>query len=88
VIGERARVDLAVLGRGAPAADLRGAMVGERDLWFEGGWRRTPVYARERLPGDAALVGPAVIEQLDCTTVLEPGDRAHADRLGNLLVEI
>jgi len=88
VIGERPKVDLASLGRGSPASDLRGATLGERDVWFEGGWQRTPIYSRERLPADAVLLGPAVIEQLDCTTVLEPGDRAHSDRLGNLLVEI
>jgi N-methylhydantoinase A len=88
VIGERPRIELASLGRCAPASDLHGALVGERAVWFEGEWRRTPVYARERLPRDAALIGSAVIEQLDCTTVLEPGERAHADRFGNLLIEI
>jgi len=88
VIGERPKVDLASLGHGSPAPDLRGATLGERDVWFEGGWQRTPIYSRERLPADAVLLGPAVIEQLDCTTVLEPGDRAHSDRLGNLLVEV
>jgi len=88
VIGERPRVDLASLGRGTPAPDLRGALAGEREVWFDGGWQRTPVYLRASLPVDAALLGPAVIEQLDCTTVLEPGDRAHIDRLGNILIEV
>ena len=88
VIGERPRVDLGALGRGRPAASLHEALAGEREVWFDGDWQRTPIYARERLPNDVALPGPAVIEQLDCTTVLEPGDRAHCDRFGNLLVEI
>ena len=57
-------------------------------MWFEGGWRKTPVYARDRLPLDKEIAGPAIIEQLDCTTVLEPGCRARLDRHGNLLIEI
>lgn len=88
VIGERPRVDLGALGRGRPASSLHEALAGEREVWFDGDWQRTPIYSRERLPNDVALLGPAVIEQLDCTTVLEPGDRAHCDRFGNLLVEI
>ena len=57
-----------------------------RNVWFEGGWRNAPVYQRESLP--ESLEGPAIIEQLDCTTVLEPGNVASVDALGNLLVEV
>jgi N-methylhydantoinase A len=34
------------------------------------------------------LQGPAILEQLDCTTVVEPGDRVTQDALGNLLVAV
>jgi N-methylhydantoinase A len=88
VIGVRPRIDLAALGRGAHARDAAGAKAGERDVWFDGGWRMTPVYAREKLPLEKDIAGPAIIEQLDCTTVLEPGCRARPDRHGNLLVEV
>ncbi|MDA0224917.1 MAG: hydantoinase/oxoprolinase family protein, partial [Proteobacteria bacterium] len=88
VIGVRPRIDLAALGRGAHAKDTAGAMLAEREVWFEGGFRPVPVYARERLPVDVEFAGPAIIEQLDCTTVLEPGNRARLDRWGNLLVEV
>jgi N-methylhydantoinase A len=88
VIGVRPPIDLAALGRGAHATDATGARTDERDVWFDGGWRRTPIYARERLPLDQDIEGPAIIEQLDCTTVLEPGCRARLDRHGNLLVDV
>ena len=32
--------------------------------------------------------GPAIIEQLDATTVIEPGDRVAVDPLGNLIVTV
>ena len=87
VIGLRPRIDLATLGRVERASDMRGAQAGEREVWFDG-WRRTPIYTRERLPLEASFEGPAVIEQLDCTTVLEPGNRARLDALGNLLIDV
>jgi N-methylhydantoinase A len=81
VIGLRPRLDLAVLSdRGAASAPRN------RSVWFTGGFRNTPVYRRESLP--ATLEGPAIIEQLDCTTVLEPGNKLTIDKLGNLLIEL
>jgi len=89
VIGTHPEVDLSTLidpaGR---ARSLRGAMIETRPVWFGGAWRDTPVYAREKLPLDAEIEGPAILEQLDATTVLEPGDLARADREGNLVVEV
>jgi N-methylhydantoinase A len=34
------------------------------------------------------LDGPAIVEQLDSTTVIEPGDRARVDAFGNLEITI
>ena len=36
----------------------------------------------------ATLTGPAIVEQLDTTTVIEPGDRARVDALGNLVITV
>jgi N-methylhydantoinase A len=35
-----------------------------------------------------ALTGPAIVEQLDTTTVIEPGDRVRVDALGNLEIAV
>ena len=84
VIGLRKRLDLSVLSsRHDGNADGAG-----REVWFEGGFRRTPVLRREALFAGAALEGPAIIEQLDCTTVVEPGNRVAVDALGNLVVSV
>jgi hypothetical protein len=32
--------------------------------------------------------GPAILEQLDCTTVVEPGDKVRQDKIGNLLITV
>jgi N-methylhydantoinase A len=39
------------------------------------------------LPTDATIRGPAILEQADATTVIEPGLAGRIDALGNLLVE-
>jgi N-methylhydantoinase A len=89
VIGVRPAVDLSRLIDPAGRVDSLGAALNEtRPVWFDGGWRDTPVYAREKLPLDAVLEGPAILEQMDCTTVLEPGDRARSDADGNIVIEV
>ena len=89
VIGQRAAMDLSTLidpaGRKASVAD---AKTGERTVVFDGGPVDTPVYWRDHLPKDMELHGPAVIEQMDCTTLVEPGDIARGDDDGNIIIEI
>jgi N-methylhydantoinase A len=88
VIGKRGPVPLAALAAGEPAATLGGAQVDRRTVWFDGEQVATPVYRRERLPRGASFDGPAIIEQLDATTVIEPGNRVELDALGNLIVTV
>lgn len=89
VIGVRPEIDLSTLidpaGR---VTKLKEARLEIRPVWYAGSWHDTPVYARDRLPLDAVIKGPAIIEQMDATTVLEPGDRARSDADGNLIVEV
>jgi N-methylhydantoinase A len=88
VIGRRPQIDLRALAGTAQAATLEEARTGRRRVWFADGWHDTPIFSRTRLPLDAELPGPAVIEQLDATTVIEPGDLARLDLLGNLVIEV
>jgi len=86
VLGVRRTLPLEALGRGDPAATLAEARTGTRSVWFEGGWQDTPIYRRDRLPVGACFVGPAIVDQLDTTVVVEPGFTATRDAMGNLLL--
>ncbi len=88
VIGVRPEISLGALAATERAPTLKAAQAGERRVWFSDGWHETPVYAREKLPLDAVFEGPAILEQLDCTTVVEPGDKVRQDKLGNLLITV
>jgi N-methylhydantoinase A len=63
-----------------------GAETGVRDAYFEseGGFVSTPVYDRALLVPGISIRGPAIIEQLDATTVVGPGWSGTVDGLGNL----
>ncbi|HEX8663353.1 MAG TPA: hydantoinase/oxoprolinase family protein [Beijerinckiaceae bacterium] len=84
--GRRPHFDLAALAPGAEAS-VEAARRGTRPVWFDGAWHEAAVYDRLALPVGAVIDGPAVLEQPDATTVIDPGLTARVDRLGNVIVE-
>jgi N-methylhydantoinase A len=68
------------------AADLADAEVGKQSVDFDGEMRPTPVYDRARLGAGATIEGPAILSQLDSTTVLFPGQTAEVHTYGSLIV--
>jgi N-methylhydantoinase A len=72
----------------APSTGSRAAArVDERTVVFDATPMVTAVYARDRLPSDVALEGPALIEEAGTTTVVPPGFHARVDAHANLLLE-
>lgn len=71
---------------GMPAAP--GTPRSRRPVWFEetAGFVDTPIHARSDLAAGQALDGPAIVEQLDTTTVVPPGWTATTDDLGVLIL--
>jgi N-methylhydantoinase A len=89
VIGRRKRVGLHALVAPGAGSTAGAAIRTRRPVWFEeAGWLETPVYTRDALPLGARFDGPAIVEQLDATTVIEPGNRVEVDGLGNLVVRL
>ena len=85
-IGRRPHFDLAAL-KPAPGLVLESARRGTRSVWFADEWRISTVWSRLDLPCGAVIEGPAVLEQSDATTLLDPGLVARVDDLGNLIIE-
>ena len=87
VVGRRRPMDLkGLLSDGTPATTLAGARIGERRLYFDGGYSAALVCDRGRLPADARIAGPAIVEQLDATTYIPADARAAVDPIGNLII--
>ena len=87
VIGERPPLDLSTLidpaGRKASATPT-----GTRPVTFDGEAHDTPIYWRDHLPLDVTLDGPAIIEQMDTTILIPPGDRAVGGADGNIIIHV
>ena len=64
------------------------AKVDEREVYFDrqSGMTPTPVFDRALLSPGHEVVGPAIVEQLDSTTVIYPGQRAVVDDYRNLVI--
>ena len=89
VIGARVPLDLSTLidpsGRKPTLAD---AQTGTRSVRFANDIHDTPVYWRDHLPLDVSLDGPAIIQQMDTTLLIEPGDTAAGDEHGNIILHV
>jgi N-methylhydantoinase A len=60
----------------------------ERPVFFResGGAVSTRVFDRESLAVDQPILGPAIIEEWNSTTLVPPGWVAHTDQEGNLVL--
>jgi N-methylhydantoinase A len=67
-----------------PAAEVRIAM---REAWLGGAFRPVPVLDRARLAPGNRFDGPAIVEQMDSTTLVPPGWTARVDSYANLVLE-
>jgi len=85
-VGRRPHFDLSALAPEA-SASLETARLGSRSVWFDGDWHDTAIYARLDLPVGAVVHGPAILEQPDATTVIDPDLIARVDDFGNIIVE-
>jgi N-methylhydantoinase A len=86
-VGAVRRAELATHPPATTSVDA--ARAGRREVWLveSGGFVACPVYDRERLGPGHRLAGPAVVEQMDATTLLLPGQTASVDAWLNLIVE-
>lgn len=63
--------------------------VGQRAVIFrEAKPVATPIYRRAELAPAQSISGPALVEQLDTTILIYPGDTASVDAFGNLVIRL
>jgi N-methylhydantoinase A len=63
------------------------ASTGDIVIALASGNQRAKVYDRARLGAGDRIDGPAILTQLDATTLLLPGQAAEVHRLGSLIVQ-
>ncbi len=69
-----------------PGGDPRAAIVGHQPMALTGGRVNAPIYDRARLGTGDRIAAPAIVTQLDATTLLLPGQTAEVHRFGSLVI--
>lgn len=57
-----------------------------RRVYFRGGWRATPIYAREKLHSGQRVTGPALVEAVDTTVLVPPDMTLTIDEYDNMVM--
>jgi N-methylhydantoinase A len=70
--------------------DASAAIVHRRPVWLAEArdFVATPIYVRDALRPGNCFAGPAVVEQMDATTLVPPGMTARVDAYLNLILEV
>jgi N-methylhydantoinase A len=87
VYGRRAKFNLSRLSSGESKGGKAGS-AGRRPVYFNGTWHESSIYHRAHLLEGQRIAGPAIVEQMDTTIVIEPGSTAIVDRIGNIIIRV
>jgi N-methylhydantoinase A len=71
-------------GNGDPAA----AKMRDHTLWMDGREQAAVIYDRSKLKQGDVIAGPAIVIEMDSTTLIEAGCVATVDRVGNILINL
>ena len=67
-------------------ADLKDCVIHDTRYYYDGEWHDTSIYDRAKLHPGIDIPGPAIVSEMDSTTVVLPGFTAKVDAIGNLLI--
>ncbi|MEV4840463.1 hydantoinase/oxoprolinase family protein [Nonomuraea sp. NPDC049486] len=82
VSGPRPDVRPVRLDQGGPAAEP----VDKHEVWIDGGWAEASIYDRGTLLAGNRIEGPAIVTEMDSTTLVLPGHVADVHESGSLLI--
>ena len=69
------------------SGDISGALIHQSRFFYEGDWHDAGIYDRGRVGAEDVVSGPAIVSEMDSTTVVLPGYSATVDTVGNLLIQ-
>jgi len=71
---------------GTAGTALEDCKIHETSFYYEGKDYPTIIYDRNKLNEGLVVPGPAIVSEMDSTTVVLPGYEAKVDKVGNLLI--
>jgi N-methylhydantoinase A len=85
-IAQGARPKVEALRIESGDGDPGGAMIAAKEIYVDGARVAAKIYARSRLRADDRIEGPAIVSEMDSTTLVLPGHVAVVDAFGNLVI--
>ena len=86
VVVEGPATDISATMRSDVTGSLEDAVIGDHSIYAEGQEHQAKLYDRNRLGSGQVIPGPAVVMEMDSTTLILPGHQARVDAIGNLLI--
>ena len=77
---------IAELTVGQAGTSLEDCRIHESRFYYDGQWHDIYIYDRNKLHEGLVVPGPAIVGEMDSTTVVLPGFEAKVDAVGNLLI--
>lgn len=77
---------IAELKVGQAGTTLADCKMHDSRFYYDGGWHDVIIYDRNKLHEGLVVPGPAIVSEMDSTTVVLPGFDARVDTVGNLLI--
>jgi N-methylhydantoinase A len=74
--------------RALVTGDGDAACYAEREVYFDGSFRTTKFYRRDKLVPGNCFAGPAMVTEYTSATLLPPACAASVDALGNLIIDV
>jgi N-methylhydantoinase A len=84
VLGREANVSAEEVPAGGP--DPGGAATGTTAIWVDDADAIATLYERGRLQAGNRIAGPAIVTEMDSTTLILPGHTGEIDHFGNILI--
>jgi N-methylhydantoinase A len=70
----------------ATKSNLADAKIHDTKFYYEEKWHDAAIFEREKLGVGSVVPGPAIVQEMDSTTLVLPGHAATVDKVGNLLI--
>ncbi len=77
---------IAELLSGEAGTTLDECKIQDSRFYYDGMWHDIVIYARGKLHDGLSIPGPAIVNEMDSTTVILPGYEAKVDQQGNLII--
>jgi len=68
------------------SSSLEEAVIQDSRFYHEAAWHKAKIYDRNKLHSNLLIPGPAIVSEMDSTTVILPNHEATVDKVGNLII--